>query len=250
MPQATTLDNKIRTEAMNLCCDYSLLAQEYYDSEAHPTCANLNELSRQYINQELTGESYTNALELGSGLSSVAPLRKNGFLNLQQLVVSDKSDAMLTWSNKFQDQIDNKVLADNEMLLDSFIENQFDLVVCSLGDPYNNKNFWHGLRAICRVGATIIFTTPSYSWSSSYRILEHSPPDKALFITKDNNEIYSSSYILDISQQLNLVKSAELKPIGCNFLYINDINENKVSPKFNNDEIIEIVVGYRIKKSF
>ena len=45
----------------------------------------------------------------------------------------------------------------------------FGLVVASLGDAYNDPQFWSEVSRVLQPGGVVLFTTPSFEWAVSFR---------------------------------------------------------------------------------
>src|SRR4051812_29449717 len=126
---------------------YEDVADEYYDSTRHPTCANFNYLSRLYIARQLTDEWPRGlAVEVGAGDSSIAPIFQSRAATLNGLHITDASAAMLQHSRKWESLGATLRIQDATSL--AYDEGSVSLVVASLGDPYNVLSFWRETERI------------------------------------------------------------------------------------------------------
>src|SRR5262249_45994974 len=142
---------------------------EYYDSVRHPTCQNFRDSSRTLIRSFLSkrDQSYSMICEVGPGNSLVAEYLNDQRSTAENLYLIDSSIGMLAYSFEYSQAGAKFVIGDAERL--PFAEGSFDIVVASLGDPYNTARFWEEVAHILRTKAWCVFTTPSFEWASHYR---------------------------------------------------------------------------------
>ena len=147
---------------------YDDLALEYYDSGRHPTCANFREGSRNLLVPWLRelADPDTRILEVGAGSSIVSEWLVHDKRSVIRFVATDLSPRMLRYSMTNASNAE-LVICDAEQL--PFADGSFDLVVSSLGDPYNTITFWREVTRVLRRGAHALFTTPSFEWARQFR---------------------------------------------------------------------------------
>jgi ubiquinone/menaquinone biosynthesis C-methylase UbiE len=148
---------------------YTSLASEYYDETQHPTCANFEELSRLFLEPELATvvPRANHVVELGAGRSIVAPLWKNLSQPMAQLILVDNSAAMLEYSREWLYNRVTAIVADaRETELSDRIA---DVIVSSLGDPYNTPELWFEIERLLSLDGICLFTTPSAEWARLFR---------------------------------------------------------------------------------
>jgi len=145
---------------------YSDVATEYYDTTRHPTCANFREASTAILRKWLTNflQPENIVVETGAGSSIVSEIIDE-FGTQVFLALCDKSPAMLNQSANRSANI--RIIADVEKL--PIRQASADLIVASLGDPYNTPLFWRECRRILRPDGQVFFTTPSFEWAHTFR---------------------------------------------------------------------------------
>ncbi len=181
---------------------YTDLASEYYDAARHPTCANFREASCVLLATWLPGFARpgSKVLEVGAGASIVADWLAKGGRTVARFVATDLSPDMLAYSHGSIDAIDY-VICDAQQL--SFISESFDIVVSSLGDPYNTPSFWREAARVLRVGGHVLFTSPSFEWALKFR----GGADTAEFVTSDGGEILVPSYVKPDDEQSRMIEA-------------------------------------------
>ena len=127
---------------------YDEIAAEYYDSAAHPTCANFSELSARFLRPKIINNlrNSTRVLEMGAGRSLVAPIMAAELLPLKKLILLDNSPAMLKYSQRWRAHGADFIIgeASNTALPAGNIQ----LIVSSLGDSYNGPQFWREVNRL------------------------------------------------------------------------------------------------------
>lgn len=220
---------------------YSSVAAEYYDADRHPTCRNFRDASRSFL-RDAVGATLRagSALEVGAGAALLPELAPNGF---DRLVLLDKSEAMISYSRKFN-QIANLVVGDALAL--PFGDNTFSLIVASLADPFNDIRFWNEVCRILRSGAYCMFTTPSYEWASFYRrrsVQEYQ--DAAFFQLASGEHLHLPSLIQPEIIQREMISRAGLVLVETRSISFTAIPEPH-SPKILGCE--KIVTGYTVRR--
>lgn len=226
---------------------YSLLAHEYYDATLHPTCANFDALSRRFLEpiiSELIGASNA-ILETGTGRSVVAPLLKKADADCE-LILLDSSREMLLNSSPWA-EIAKFVVADSRST--GLGSEKFDLVVSSLGDPYNTQEFWAEVSRLLRNGGICLFTAPAPEWALQFR--EFTDRAQAEFVRADGMTVKVPSFVPTMPQQMSLFRNAGLQVLGVEQFTLADIQE-PVSPKLKiqateSDGLI-VLRGFKLSK--
>lgn len=206
---------------------YSDIAGEYYNSAMHPTCASLRELSCQYLVPRLTHHAgREQLLEVGAGRSIAAPLWDKLRRNVHHITLLDSSIEMLAYSAKWRSRGVSLVIADAQNT--GLQAESVDLVVASLGDPYNTAEFWSEVARLLRPGGRCLFTTPALEWASTFRPLE--TRSAAEFVRADGTVLLMPSPILNEVEQIELFTNAGLKLIETEAFSIADLR-SAAAPK-------------------
>src|SRR5216683_2735662 len=83
---------------------YELVAQEYYDAERHPTCANFREASRLLFRRWLSLVPNRKLIcELGAGKSLLAEILTEALRSLDTVTLVDESPSMLAYSRALKE---------------------------------------------------------------------------------------------------------------------------------------------------
>jgi ubiquinone/menaquinone biosynthesis C-methylase UbiE len=220
--------------------NYSDLASEYYDSERHPTCANFREAS-QYLLVPWLKELVlprSRVLETGAGSSIVAEWLASDKRLLTSFVASDLSSEMLHYSSSHSDTA-AFVVCDAESL--PFANNSLDLVVASLGDPYNTARFWREAARTLRSGGHVLFTTPAFEWARQFR----NGANFAEFVTANGGAVAVTSWVEPEEGQRRMIERCELRITQRRDVYEYQLRETRRSPKLR---IGPIVSGYVARK--
>jgi ubiquinone/menaquinone biosynthesis C-methylase UbiE len=184
---------------------YADLASEYYDSKRHPTCVNFREASQALLIPWLRNLAFPKAhvLEIGAGRSIVSEWLTKDRKSVAQFIATDISLTMLNYSisNGGYTQL---VVCDAHQL--PFANSSFDLIVSSLGDPYNTIEFWKEVSRVLRTRAHALFTTPSFEWAKQFRNGDR----HAYFATLKGNTIAVPSYVVSIQTQNTMIRKVGL----------------------------------------
>jgi ubiquinone/menaquinone biosynthesis C-methylase UbiE len=190
---------------------YQPIAEEYYDEKWHPTCSNFGELSRAFLAARIhnlaTPES--NALEVGAGRSILAKVFEEDGLPLSRVTILDRSKDMLKHSERWFELGATPRVADARHT--ELPNGYFDLIVSSLGDPYDWPDFWRETRRVISEKGLLLFTTPSFEWSSRFRA--NSEPDKAEFVLRDGRTVLVPSFTRPLAQERILMTEAGFEVI-------------------------------------
>lgn len=187
---------------------YTDIAIEYYDESLHPTCANFRQLSLRFLSRlferdELLGyPSSQSILETGAGLSVFAGLKFSEIPLKNKLLLQDRSPEMLAHSREANIGPADYLVCDARKI--PVQENEFDLVVSSLADPYNDSHLWDEISRVIKPGGSWILTTPSMDWAGQFR--EKDELKFAEFLRADGKLFSVPSFTYSVDQ---LVKSVE-----------------------------------------
>jgi hypothetical protein len=147
--------------------------------------------------------------EVGAGKSVLSEILDDLSNTAKAVYITDSSEKMLKHSDQFiGENIIKKVIAADSIYN---LRVKFDIVVASLGDPYNDSAFWEACFATLNFGGECYFTTPSYEWASQFR--ENAPTerkDHAMFMRKDGSIHYVPSLIYSQQSQVELINSTGL----------------------------------------
>jgi SAM-dependent methyltransferase len=225
-----------------------VLAAEYYDPIRHPTSANFRAASAEIVRAWLPCMLPRGlVLDVGAGDSVVASVMAERRAPLERLLLTDSSDAMLGHSGSWIRKGARAEVADAANLP---VRNQsVGVLVASLGDPYNTPEFWSEVRRVLDVHGFVIFTTPSYEWSDSFRPLNGEPEDSAEFELADGRKVRVPSFIYDQARQRHVIEEAKLSVVGLYSVFLGELREMPISPKLTVDAATPIVVGYKVTRS-
>jgi ubiquinone/menaquinone biosynthesis C-methylase UbiE len=207
---------------------YDAVAAEYYDPIRHPTCANFRRGSERILSRWLEGPD-TRILEIGCGRSLVAEILLAKGTSLTNLTLVDSSVAMLNYSAVFARAGATLVNCDAEQL--AILDQSADVVVASLGDPFNTPPFWTHVQRIMRRGGRVLFTTPSFEWSSGFRFEMSQPADLAEFVTRDGSSVFVPSFVYSEREQVEVLARAGLTVRAVDHATIADLGIVHLSPK-------------------
>jgi SAM-dependent methyltransferase len=231
---------------------YEALAFEYYNQQRHPTCANFRYASKLLARAWLSGAVIGDlAVEVGCGMSIAAEI----LVEIEQfhgcLLMSDSSISMLKYSRKFVSESIRLVMADAvELPVEG---GSCGVIVASLGDPYNGTVFWNEMARVTAPSGCIIFTTPSFEWSSMYRNRGDygSGADIAEFALPGGRVIGAPSVVYDVHEQVRLVEqTARLRVEEVSSINYSQIPTKGISSKLNvaKEGNLPVVTGYRVRK--
>jgi hypothetical protein len=194
---------------MNFCevgPGYQPIAEEYYDQKLHPTCSNFGELSRAFLAARIRSLTPRpmNALEIGAGRSILAKVFEEDGFPLSHVTILDQSKDMLKHSERWINAGAIPRVADARHT--ELPDGAFDLIVSSLGDPYDCPDFWREARRVISERGVLLFTTPSFEWSSRFRA--NSEPHKAEFVLRDGRTVLVPSFTRPLARERILMTEA------------------------------------------
>jgi SAM-dependent methyltransferase len=230
----------------NCVGDYSLLASEYYDPIRHPTCANFRTASELLISSWL--DKYLNPsssiVEVGAGRSVAAEHVINRKYDCNRLTITDSSAEMLAHSSDFS--AFGAILVQSDASHIPKLDATTDIIVASLGDPYNRAEFWSDACRVLRRGGVVLFTTPSYEWALHFRYEEPSQSHKAAFKLANGHDVLVQSDILVSHEQIALIESVGLTVAEVTAARVSDLNATQISAKllYEKERDLPIVTGY------
>jgi ubiquinone/menaquinone biosynthesis C-methylase UbiE len=179
--------------------------------------------------------------EVGAGASLLAEILSQHDRGLDDLLITDASEKMLSKSHRWVDEgamLENAP-ADNLPLPDS----SCGLLVSSLGDPYNTSEFWKEVHRVLHPSGDVLFTTPAYEWASRFR--DDTQEGYAKFILQSGEEVRVPSYIYPDTAQKELITSASLSVEEIRTVPLSEIGSEFISPKLRVDgEELPVVTGY------
>lgn len=231
--------------------DYSFIAHEYYDAKRHPTCANFREASKSLIHEHLKAvqmNKVNSILEIGAGKSIILELILNFDLQNKDIIISDKEIEMLKYSEELALK-NNCKLTQLDAQETGLTESSIDLIISSLGDPYNTRKMWNEIYRVLSPNGIIIFTTPSFQWSSEFR--KNSKEDSfAEFLTTQNKLVRVPSYIYNFENQKIIIESSGFSILNFSEFKLNMLTESEISNKLKITRNPSITSSYLIKKNF
>lgn len=220
---------------------YAELAAEYYDRTRHPTCANFRNGSIWILEQWLT-EAWPASgwiCETGAGRSVVSEVAARRGLDRGKLILLDSVPAMLEPT----DDQSHFLIADALKL--PFCDNALELLVSSLGDPYNVPDFWSEATRVLKPGGSVLFTTPSMPWSLAFRADEDDMRQSAEFELIGGRVVSVPSFILSEEDQSALMRSSGVLIDDIRSATASELDASRLSPKLECVGQGPIVTGYR-----
>jgi hypothetical protein len=79
----------------------------------------------------------------------------------------------------------------------------FELIVSSLGDPYNDANFWQEVSNLLNSGGVCLFMTPACEWSETFRAESHRRV--AEFLLANGAKAFVRSDIPSVATQCEMI---------------------------------------------
>ncbi|MBV9439138.1 MAG: methyltransferase domain-containing protein [Candidatus Eremiobacteraeota bacterium] len=208
---------------------YEELAGEYYDPVRHPTCANFRMASGIALRRALQkkGPLVGSACEVGSGDSLLAQILSESGASISRLLITDSSPAMLAYSERWDALGARRRLAEAASL--PVADGSVDLLVSSLGDPYNDAGFWSEAGRVLAPGGRVLFTTPSYAWSHAFRSPERLRV--AQFALADGRTLDVPSIVLPEARQRAMLSRAGLRVSSIDVVTLGELLPAVISPK-------------------
>lgn len=228
------------------CRQYDILAQEYYDARRHPTCANFGEASSRALRGVLSAVPQKGrVLEIGCGRSTVAELLVASGGSLRPLMLTDASPQMLLHSSQYESLGAQCFVADASDL--PINAGSVELIVSSLGDPYNCFPFWHEVQRLLKPHGGGFFTTPSYDWCRAFRTTRGR--DTAEFELADRSRLETPSFICSKGEQARMIEAAGLRLLEIVDVAAGAISRTPISSKLiSGNALASVVTLYRFEK--
>jgi ubiquinone/menaquinone biosynthesis C-methylase UbiE len=231
-----------------LIVNYDNIAAEYYNPIRHPTCANFAELSKAFLTPRIQerARSAKNILEVGVGRSTVAPILAAEHISLGKLILLDESRKMLEHSRIWEEQGARLIVAD--ALNTRLQANHFQLIVSSLGDPYNGQRFWFEIERLLQQDGICLFTTPSYEWAERFRA--GSDLKAAEFVLANGTTVLVRSEIPSVERQIEIINATGLRVVETKDFSVDELSQ-QISPKLlvsQPSDRLPIVRGFAVVK--
>lgn len=177
---------------------YDHVADEYYDSTLHPTCANFRELGVKFINRLASTEVFEHLdedvtfVETGAGKSTVLEALPDLHGFHAQLILQDDSERMLRHSLKWQNSVKDLLVCDARRMPfgDRAIQGTFSF----LADPYNDEQLWNEVARITAPGGFWLTTLPSHTWAKRFRSKMNQKKSRFLTRSGDHVDLPSHTY--------------------------------------------------------
>ena len=211
---------------------YDQVADEYYDPDRHPTCANFRQLAHLFISDLrrdfIFEEKLRNGrvLETGAAFSLAAEIMSRDFGNLSNLTIQDASEAMLAHSVRWQNSLKEIYVSDARQLRAG--DASYDIIFSILADPYNDARLWTEISRVLAEGGYWVLTTPSHHWAKKFR--SGSDLKSSRFVIAYQEEVDLPSFTYPVPQVIRGVENAGQFFRRYKCLTIGDI-EGQVSEK-------------------
>jgi SAM-dependent methyltransferase len=234
------LVDMLKRPTTELLSPYAAVAAEYYDEVFHPTCRNFRDASKMFVRASLGAHPLSGlTLEVGAGQSLLGELVDGASLEIERLLLLDRSIEMLSYSRRYAGFSD---LVVSDVCQLPFREKSISLIVAALGDPYNVDAFWLEVARCLTTGGRCLFTTPSYEWASSFRPSSANERHGAAYFELKNGErLYLPSVVKPRVDQEAMIRKA-----GMEVLEVSNLRRDMISPphsrKILNCE--NVVTGY------
>ena len=144
---------------------------------------------------------------MGAGRSIVAPIMAAEMLPLENLVLLDQSPAMLEHSQKWKDHGAKLMIRDASNT--GLPAGSIQLIVSSLGDPYNDPEFWQEVSRLLDDDGICLFTISAPEWAERFRATSDSMA--AEFLLKNGRTVLVRSNIPSVQDQAAMVNDAGLR---------------------------------------
>ncbi len=229
---------------------YDVVASEYYDSILHPTCSNFRSASILLISGFLRSlPAPGRTLDLGAGRSVVPDVELQSSRSLGSIVLFDGSRDMLANNEP-------EFLARCESIIGEpsnipMVSEGIDLILSSLGDPYNNQSVWKECARLLTKFGRLIYTTPAYEWMLRYRVEEEGAPEHiSRFVDRTGAVHDLPSFVYDPRTQSDLFGKAGLLVEETKVCYADEV-PGPLSPKLVNcsKERLPIVRGFLLRRN-
>jgi hypothetical protein len=109
--------------------------------------------------------------------------------------------------------------------------NSVGLLVSSLGDPYNVRQFWIEVNRVLQPGGAALFTTPSYEWARAFRGADEDALSVAEFELASGDRVYLPSFILSEGEQVRLMEVSGLCVREVTQVAMSALDSQHLSPK-------------------
>lgn len=229
---------------------YEKLASEYYDARLHPTCANFREASAQLLARWLAPVAEPDVVfcDVGCGKSLVAELLVKQLGDLGNVTLIDAAPSMLAYSLSWARFGAHLILGDAERL--PLQSHSVDVLVSSLGDPFNTATFWREAQRVTRQGGHALFTTPAYDWAKAFRPRSSDDMQLANFELRDGHHVDVPSYVRPIDVQIGLQMQHGFAIRETSNVPISNLRANPISPKLMTNRGLDasVVTGYSLTR--
>jgi SAM-dependent methyltransferase len=147
---------------------------------------------------------------------------------MDNLLITDSSASMLAYSAKWRSRRARLAVADASRL--PVPSDSVELLVASLGDPYNEAAFWSEACRVLAPGGRLVFTTPSHEWAWAFRQGD-AASETAEFELSDGRRICVPSVIHPIAEQTSMIAAAGMIVARVTDVTLGDIDSARMSPK-------------------
>lgn len=230
---------------------YSDVADEYYDSERHPTCLNFRQASKLVLPFLLPKSQLADnwICEIGAGRSLIAEYLRSLDSPIDRVILTDSSSRMLRYSESFA-LCGAKLLVGDAQAI-PLKEETCGLVLSFLGDPYNTTDFWSEVVRVLKPEGRALFTTPSHEWAVRFRRTQ-SPEhfQSAEFELADGRWLRLPSLIYPVEAQRQMIELSGLRVLEVREIRLGDLPRASISPKLLLDRgsNISVITAFSLEK--
>jgi ubiquinone/menaquinone biosynthesis C-methylase UbiE len=238
---AANHDSSSRYNALS----YDDIAEEYYNASLHPTCSNFRDASVKAIKKFSLPDNYGQiVLDLGSGKSILPDVQ----IKYGELVLADSSAKMISHSNTlFTLRKPHMIVSDARHL--ALKDNCFDLIIMSLGDPFNLDIVWKEVARVMKIEGVCVFTTPTHHWADQFRRVEANEKiDHALFVLSDKSRRYAPSFVPDDDSQKTMFERAGLVVCGIVDVPVSELDQPVSWKLLVDGRGLSVVRGYLLQR--
>ena len=237
----------IKTAIACSAATYAPIADEYYNTMQHPTCANFRWASDRLLDRHLTVPPPQGPLcDVGAGDSALAAWLARNRLPVRGAILVDASPEMLAHAHPWLREGARGVIAMARAL--PIPDRSLELVVASLADPFDDYSWWQEARRVLAANGRIVVTTPASGWAREFRESSDEPKDRARFVKSDGSTVDVPSHVRETTDERELISRAGLRVFVEDYVKCAEL-PRPISPKLDGllpgaPVVVAYVVGH------